>query len=325
MNLISINYGNPNDIDPWMHLVHTVSSSFPGLETEGALTEHRRTVLDFMDRQEAICAKQDGGLVGILLFSRENNMLCFLAVDPIYRRQHIAEKLFRFMLPQMDADEPITVTTYREGVPEGIAARAFYQKLGFVPGKLTAEFGSEVQEFVLDMKQWQISQPYMMVRTDQELYCTLSQRTKDKSLWKENLPNVAALLKNHSQKITAKALWLLGEMGLQYPHEIASYVEEVAGFIQSENDLLRECAANALGRIGRADYELVSQHMDALLSLSRDEKPNVRLSFIWACENIATNTPEVFGKWVGVFEAMLGDENEKVRIEAPEILRVIGK
>ncbi len=36
------------------------------------------------------------------------------------------------------------------GAPEGVAARAFYQRRGFVPGKLSVEFGSEVQEFVLD-------------------------------------------------------------------------------------------------------------------------------------------------------------------------------
>lgn len=145
----SIDYGSPKDVDSWMRLVRTVSSSFPGLETEEALSEHRQTVLDFMDKQEAICTKQDGKIIGVLLFSRENNMLCFLAVDPICRRQHIAEKMFKFMLPHMRADKPITVTTYREGVPEGVAARAFYQKLGFVPGKLTVKFGSEVQEFTL--------------------------------------------------------------------------------------------------------------------------------------------------------------------------------
>ncbi len=148
MKKLSIGYGSSEDIDNWMRLVQMVGSSFPGLETEEALSEHRQTVLDFMDRQEAICAKKDGKIVGVLLFSRENNILCFLAVDPICRRQHFAEKMFRFMLPHMNADKPITVTTYREGVPEGIAARAFYQKLGFVQGKLTVEFGSEVQEFV---------------------------------------------------------------------------------------------------------------------------------------------------------------------------------
>lgn len=82
-------------------------------------------------------------------------MLCFLAVDPTYRRQHIAENMFRFILPQMNEDKPITVTTYREGVPNGIAARGFYQKLGFVPGKLTVEFGSEVQAFLLNVEKWQ--------------------------------------------------------------------------------------------------------------------------------------------------------------------------
>lgn len=102
-----------------------------------------------MDRQEAIYAKQAGIIVGVLLFSKENNTLCFLAVNPIFRRQHMAEK----MIPQMKGDKPITVTTCREGVADAIVARAFYQKLGFVPGKLTVEFGSEVQKFVLNAAQ----------------------------------------------------------------------------------------------------------------------------------------------------------------------------
>lgn len=151
--MISIDYGAAGEIDRWMRLVQTVSAGFPGLETEEALAEHRQTVLEFMDRREAVCARENGELVGVLLFSGENNLLCFLAVDPACRRQHLAEKMVRFMLPHMNADRPVTVTTYREGA----AARAFYQKLGFVPGKLTVEFGSEVQEFVLDAKQWQTS------------------------------------------------------------------------------------------------------------------------------------------------------------------------
>lgn len=146
--MIQIEYGIPADILDWMHLVQKVSGSFPCLETEEALTAHRQTVLDFMSRQEAICAKQDGMIIGVLLFSKENNLLCFLAVDPAHRRQHIAENMFRFMLPQMPADKPITVTTYREGVPEGVAARACYKRMGFTEGKLTEEFGSPVQELV---------------------------------------------------------------------------------------------------------------------------------------------------------------------------------
>ena len=76
-------------------------------------------------------------------------MLCFLAVNPEYRRRHIAEKMMTHMLDLLDSNMNVVVTTYREGSPEGIAARAFYKHLGFVEGKLTEEFGSPVQEFVL--------------------------------------------------------------------------------------------------------------------------------------------------------------------------------
>lgn len=155
--MIRIDYGSSTDINSWMQLVEKVRDSFPGLETEGALSEHRQAVLDFMSRLEAVCAKENGKIIGVLLFSKESNVLCFLAVDPNHRRQYIAEKMFQFMLPHMNTTKPITVTTYREGDEDGVAARAFYQKLGFVPGQMTVEFGSEVQEFVLDAKQWQTS------------------------------------------------------------------------------------------------------------------------------------------------------------------------
>ena len=146
---MTIALGTRQDIDSWMRLVEKVRDSFPGLETREALDGHRRTVLEFMERGGAICAKEQAEVVGALLFSREHNMLCFLAVDAQHRRQHIAENMVSYMLTMMDFHSDISVTTYREGVPEGEAARAFYQRMGFTPGKLTEEFGSPVQEFVL--------------------------------------------------------------------------------------------------------------------------------------------------------------------------------
>lgn len=141
--------GNERDLDGWMRLVSCVKENFPGLETNEALDEHKRTVSAFMRKSSAICAKTEGKIVGTLLFSKEDAMLCFLAVDPAYRRQHIAEKMVSYMLSFLDTQKEIVVTTYREGVPEGVAARAFYKHLGFVEGRLTEEFGSPVQEFVL--------------------------------------------------------------------------------------------------------------------------------------------------------------------------------
>ena len=146
---MKIEYGQPRDIDEWMELVEKVRSLFPGLETEEALQEHKGTVLDFMGRQSALCARLGNRLAGVLLFSRENSMLCFLAVEADCRRQHIAEKMVRQALSEMEPGRDVVVTTYREGIKEGIAARRFYEKLGFEAGRLTEEFGSPVQEFVL--------------------------------------------------------------------------------------------------------------------------------------------------------------------------------
>lgn len=146
---MEIKLGNICDIDNWMDLVDRVKGNFPGLETKEALDEHREIVLSFMGKDSAICAKIENKIVGILLFSKDNNELCFLAVDTEYRRQHIAEKMVSYMLTFMDPESDIVVTTYREGVTEGIAARAFYKRLGFVEGKLTEEFKSPVQEFIL--------------------------------------------------------------------------------------------------------------------------------------------------------------------------------
>ena len=146
---MEIRIANECDIDGWMNLVCKVKDSFPGLETKASLDEHRDTVLGFIYKESAICARIEDKIIGALLFSKDNNMLCFLAVDPEYRRRHIAEKMMTHMLDLLDSNMNVVVTTYREGSPEGIAARAFYKHLGFVEGKLTEEFGSPVQEFVL--------------------------------------------------------------------------------------------------------------------------------------------------------------------------------
>ncbi len=160
---------------------------------------------------------------------------------------------------------------------------------------------------------------------EKRLYSELGLLTNNKSQWEKNIDYVGSLLIGNSPKITAKALWMLGEMGLQYPEKIEPYVDKIAPFLESEDDLLRERSVNALGRIGRANFKLIAPYFDFLFKRSTDSCPNVRLSFIWASENIATNTPEVYEEHISVFAALLDDENNRVRIEAPEFFRVIGK
>ena len=110
--------------------------------------------------------------------------------------------------------------------------------------------------------------------------------------WQSNIDNVAEKLNDDcSVNVKAKALWSI----------------------------------NALGRIGRADKDLVVPYLDKLMKARNDEMGNVRLAFVWACENIATNAPEIFCEKLDIFYDMIGDSNEKVRMESPEMFRVIGK
>ena len=143
-------FGDKSCIDSWMQLVRGVRRSFPGLETEESLEEHKQTVLKFMRKRQALCVMNKESVAGVLLFSRSRNMICCLAVDPAHRRQGLASLLLRKALEELDRSKIITVSTFREHDEKGIAPRALYQKFGFREGEMTEEFGYPNQIFVLD-------------------------------------------------------------------------------------------------------------------------------------------------------------------------------
>ncbi len=142
-------FGDNSCIDSWMRLVREVRRSFPGLETEESLAEHKQTVLKFMGKQQALCVMNKESVAGVLLFSRSRNMICCLAVDPAHRKRGLASTLLRKALDELDRSREITVTTFRETDEKGMAPRALYQKFGFQEGELTEEFGYPNQIFVL--------------------------------------------------------------------------------------------------------------------------------------------------------------------------------
>lgn len=149
---MEVQYGSLRDIESWMELVRAVSWNFPGLETQEALEDHRKTVLRFMGEKRALCVKDSDKVIGVLLLSRKHNMICCLAVDPAYRRKGIASALLEKALSELDRSKDITVTTFRENDKKGVAPRALYKRFGFTEGKLLVEFGYPVQEFVLKGK-----------------------------------------------------------------------------------------------------------------------------------------------------------------------------
>lgn len=161
--------------------------------------------------------------------------------------------------------------------------------------------------------------------TDSELYKSLSALTKIKGVWEEQIPYVESLLSANSVKIKSKALWMLGEMGLAFPSSIKNSVDVIASFLDSTEPILRERAINALGRIGRGCFNSVEPYWDDLFRFAHDEDASVRLAFIWASENIATNTPDPYKDHMPLFAELLHDSDDRVRMEAPEIFRVLGK
>ena len=161
--------------------------------------------------------------------------------------------------------------------------------------------------------------------TESELYKELGALTKAKDQWEKKIPYVSSLLAHESEKIQAKALWLLAEMGLAYPQSVRDAVPAITSFCNSPVPLLRERALNAIGKIGRGDYHLIKPYWADLFCFADDAAAQVRLSFRWASENIATNTSDIYENHMPVFERLLHDPDDKVRMEAPEIFRVLGK
>ena len=146
---MEVQYGTLSEIDSWMELVQRVRWNFPGLETEAALEDHRKTVLRFMGEKRALCVKKADAVVGVLLLSKKHNMICCLAVAPEYRRNGIASALLEKALAELDSSKDITVTTFRDNDEKGIAPRALYKRFGFAEENLMIENDYPVQRFVL--------------------------------------------------------------------------------------------------------------------------------------------------------------------------------
>ena len=161
--------------------------------------------------------------------------------------------------------------------------------------------------------------------TESELYRELGLLTRNKAQWEQNIPYVASFLASESTKIKAKALWLLGEMGLAFLLAIKDCVPLMVPFLSSSEPLLRERAVNALGRIGRGCFQTIELYWSDLFRFAHDAAASVRLAFIWASENIATVTPNPYKDYMPLFAELLHDSDDRVRMEAPEIFRVLGK
>ena len=160
---------------------------------------------------------------------------------------------------------------------------------------------------------------------EKEVYQKLISFGKSKDTPDILIPKVVKYLNHPSKKVKAKVLWMLGELGLKSPEKISPYIIKIAHELKNENSKIRQRAVGALGRIGRGNFNLIKPYISMILSKATDPNPDVRMNCIWACENIATTSPNAFDSSMKIFANLLDDEGIRVRRETPEIFRVIGK
>ncbi len=146
---IEIEFANLDDLPSWMDLIDSIKEIFPGLHTQDLLLTYREVVIKNINRKTAICAKDKNSVVGVLLFSKNQNMLCCMGVHPDYRRLGIADCLIEKMLDNLASNRDVVVTTFRKEDKKGVAPRSLYIKKGFIEDELCYEFDYPHQKFIL--------------------------------------------------------------------------------------------------------------------------------------------------------------------------------
>ncbi len=136
-----IAFAQQQDMNSWMDLLHLVQDSFPGLN----MREYQTGLAQCMDDRQALVAKVDNTLGGALIFSKDAE-LTFLAVHPQHRHKGIGKALIQACMSQFPPGTRLSVVTYRDGDPLGVAARKLYQSLGFCDGELLTVFDYPCQE-----------------------------------------------------------------------------------------------------------------------------------------------------------------------------------
>jgi diadenosine tetraphosphate (Ap4A) HIT family hydrolase/predicted GNAT family acetyltransferase len=73
-----------------------------------------------------------GNNMGFICFSRTENKTSWFAVSEKYRGKGVGSRLLKTALRQLDTNKDVSVDTFVEGYAPGMAARALYEKFGFV-------------------------------------------------------------------------------------------------------------------------------------------------------------------------------------------------
>ncbi len=128
------------DFGPWLDLAAEVEPLFGPMASDPVF---QRALLRNFARGTAFCIRDRGGLPGTrllggLLLSPRPPVyrVGWLAVTQAERRSGLGRALLERALAEVPPGAEVLVVTFGPGVPGGESARAFYQKMGFLPAEI---------------------------------------------------------------------------------------------------------------------------------------------------------------------------------------------
>ncbi|MGI6109887.1 MAG: GNAT family N-acetyltransferase [Eubacteriaceae bacterium] len=145
MNYIT---AKPIDITPCIRLIKEDISYFPGL----TVPETEKVLRQAVPGGEVILAKDEGKIIGLLIFRRATAELMFMGVEPEYRGKGIGADLFRYMCSVIPKGKTIKTITFRTNNEDYPADQSYFVRLGFKPGRMMERDGVPSQEFTYENK-----------------------------------------------------------------------------------------------------------------------------------------------------------------------------
>ena len=142
-----LRYITRNDECQILSMMELVKDDFAGYREQ----EFLEAVYKAIDHDEAIMEEEDGRIAGLLMCSRKEKELTFLAVHPEFRKKGVAKRLIGKMTEWFTTGDTIFVVTFQEEDPKGTPARACYHSCGFVDAEKLTVFDYPCQKMLLQI------------------------------------------------------------------------------------------------------------------------------------------------------------------------------
>ena len=140
-----IRYVTKDDESQILSMIELVKDDFAGYNEK----EFLEAVCNAINNDEAVMEEKDGVIAGLLMCSKKEKELSFLAVHPEYRKNGVAKRLIEKMTEWFTVGDIISVVTFQEGDPKGIPARACYHSCGFIDDEKLTVFDYPCQKMIL--------------------------------------------------------------------------------------------------------------------------------------------------------------------------------